>query len=839
MTEQRHRICRQVFELHLDDDSAAWPVQSALSRLQAQQLVPLINACLSECCPPDQLLRIERLELDLGALSLPTLEHDLVQRIQPALRQALHQRQQQAATDAALLGDAPQTDSQLELIAQFLQTGSVPWWADANQPRLLATALRHLLSRPAADRTAQLRSLLAQRSHRLRLIQHSEDAELVPLLQTLLASPPLSRAALAADVCKRLPAGLRRLAQGLASGLGLTAAPLRSALWLGFLRAACPGARPVASDAEFYAEALAGTALEADLGHAALVTALVPVLIDAAPEPAPALRQVLASVSAHPQAAPRVADATGNQRPATTTRDAAESSAEIPGAVAAHATAHDSAHDSASVAGRLSAELSGDGTAQPPRAAAETSDSPPEFPWESRLESRADSTSTQWQEPAPDARPPARPPTGTVASQRAPLAPGSDRTASDGESDTSSPAAVGAPSPQPAVDSELPRPPDLSPRIPPDWGPDLASDLASDSALDSPSSHTPDSGSAADSARDRDAAENSESAAQPAASLSSEPTAAEAPIAVLCRALQARRPDLAAAARESVDHVLQAAALLWPGWTLPMPAVSSAHATVQPAPLPPTSPTVARRRLLRALVHLRTLGIVPSSTLQPALAAVRAAVDSAPSPAAATQDALPSSALARTPPADSHPAADPLPKAPRSPQAALRPAAESYVEYAGLVVLWPFLTPLLQNLGLLDGSQFVDRAAAHRAVGLLHYLATAETRPQEYQVVLPKLLCGLAANEVLDLGEPLTEAEVAECRLVLRAALAHTPWLSDLSEDDFRATYILRRGVLSPREDAWLLRVERREDGAPSQPLPWPLTWIRLPWLDGPLYVEW
>ena len=51
---------------------------------------------------------------------------------------------------------------------------------------------------------------------------------------------------------------------------------------------------------------------------------------------------------------------------------------------------------------------------------------------------------------------------------------------------------------------------------------------------------------------------------------------------------------------------------------------------------------------------------------------------------------------------------------------------------------------------------------------------------------------------------------------------------------------MLRRpAVLSSRTGAWLLRVERRAEDALLERLPWSWSWIRLPWMEHPLQVEW
>jgi hypothetical protein len=246
----------------------------------------------------------------------------------------------------------------------------------------------------------------------------------------------------------------------------------------------------------------------------------------------------------------------------------------------------------------------------------------------------------------------------------------------------------------------------------------------------------------------------------------------------------------------------------------------------------------AQRRLLRALQRLRTFVVVPPALLQRALAWLRADSPGSPAAQTAAPERAPHTPTAAHSADPNQPGRQRL-RAPVSPQRAWDETPDSYVDHAGLVVLWPFLLPLFRNLGLVEEQQFVDRAAIHRAVGVLHHLATLETAPQEYQVALPRVLCGLPFSEVLDFGDPVTDAESAECSRVLGAAIAHASALGDPAEMEFRARFIQVRGALSLRQDSFLLRLERGVDPSLWAQLPWPLAWVRLPWLDRPIRVEW
>lgn len=166
-------------------------------------------------------------------------------------------------------------------------------------------------------------------------------------------------------------------------------------------------------------------------------------------------------------------------------------------------------------------------------------------------------------------------------------------------------------------------------------------------------------------------------------------------------------------------------------------------------------------------------------------------------------------------------------------------ADELYVNNSGLVILWPFLRSFFEQLDLMEEKQFKGEAAVRRAVGLLQYLATEDPMPPEYLLPLNKVLCGMDPTAVFDFGPPVAPDEAEECRRLLSAVVAHAKILKDMSLSGFRGTFLLRKGTLGTRDGAWLLRVERESYDVVLDRFPWSLNWIKLPWMESALRVEW
>jgi hypothetical protein len=137
-----------------------------LSRLHHAALESLLEQVFSELSPPGRWDRLEHLELDLGTLQANDLEQQLPQRLEVALRRALAARLPPPLPPSitpqlqplAASCDADGLQRQLELLAVFIATGTLPWWAPRHDRQLIAAALETALALPPPE----LRALLQQ-----------------------------------------------------------------------------------------------------------------------------------------------------------------------------------------------------------------------------------------------------------------------------------------------------------------------------------------------------------------------------------------------------------------------------------------------------------------------------------------------------------------------------------------------------------------------------------------------------------------------------------------------------------------------------------------------------
>ncbi len=208
------------------------------------------------------------------------------------------------------------------------------------------------------------------------------------------------------------------------------------------------------------------------------------------------------------------------------------------------------------------------------------------------------------------------------------------------------------------------------------------------------------------------------------------------------------------------------------------------------------------------------------------------------------------------------PAQRPAPKKgqTRPPEAATKPRMPSsgenifYISNAGVILLHPFLPEFFGKLGLCQGPSFKDEWSRGMAVCLLHHLVTGELRTPEYQLVLPKLLCGMPFNAPLDHTITISaEAQVTGNHL-LRAVIEHwgnfKKWKNPAnasSLEALRQVFLQRGGKLERRQSGWLLQVERDtidlllNDLPPNlnEGLRWDIGIVKLPWMEPVLSVKW
>jgi hypothetical protein len=159
---------------------------------------------------------------------------------------------------------------------------------------------------------------------------------------------------------------------------------------------------------------------------------------------------------------------------------------------------------------------------------------------------------------------------------------------------------------------------------------------------------------------------------------------------------------------------------------------------------------------------------------------------------------------------------------------------------AGIVLVAPYFPSLFENLGYLDKEGlFASDEIQQRAVHLLNHIAGGKTRPHEYTLALPKMLCGMQLQQPVPRDLKLSKNEKQEATELLDAVAQMWTAMKTESGDALRQAFMQRNGILEKKDGAWLLRIERTTIDIMLDTLPWSLSMIKHSWMNTMLHIEW
>lgn len=161
------------------------------------------------------------------------------------------------------------------------------------------------------------------------------------------------------------------------------------------------------------------------------------------------------------------------------------------------------------------------------------------------------------------------------------------------------------------------------------------------------------------------------------------------------------------------------------------------------------------------------------------------------------------------------------------------------VHNAGLVIASAYIPMLFQRLALTDGRKFVDRQCQLQALFCLQWMTNNTNSAPEYQLLLNKILCGVAPSTAIPQQIALPEGAETLIEGLLTAIIAHWRVLGRTSIAGLQSTFIQREGVLSVIPEHWQLNIIPGTFDMLLDQLPWSFQTIKYPWMDIPLFVSW
>jgi len=185
-----HRIRHQILELELPREAGAVALQRRASRVFQEQVLPRLDEAFSRIAPADRVVRIERLELDLGEIAEANWERDFVEKCVEQISQQVAEKAFEVDADQSVKTLSAEENA-VAVFRHFLETGTLPWYAK----QLTLSGLEQMLSKNLGGGSTfggqEIRRLLKQNDHALqRLVWQFSGAFAEKVVAAAVELPP-------------------------------------------------------------------------------------------------------------------------------------------------------------------------------------------------------------------------------------------------------------------------------------------------------------------------------------------------------------------------------------------------------------------------------------------------------------------------------------------------------------------------------------------------------------------------------------------------------------------------------------------------------------------------
>ena len=194
-TEQRHIIKKQILDLEFHSTSDGFALQREVSELYKEKVLPQLSEVFDELVGPNTILRIQRLQVDLGDLNREDLERDFAQNclraIERELRLLSHIAESEAPLETKVLS---KEHSVLEVFRIFLESGMLPWFAAPEVAKDLQGAVLKAFQQDGTFELESIKALLRLKESAVRRLIWEFSPSLWNRLLELLVKKDLAKA---------------------------------------------------------------------------------------------------------------------------------------------------------------------------------------------------------------------------------------------------------------------------------------------------------------------------------------------------------------------------------------------------------------------------------------------------------------------------------------------------------------------------------------------------------------------------------------------------------------------------------------------------------------------
>lgn len=172
----------------------------------------------------------------------------------------------------------------------------------------------------------------------------------------------------------------------------------------------------------------------------------------------------------------------------------------------------------------------------------------------------------------------------------------------------------------------------------------------------------------------------------------------------------------------------------------------------------------------------------------------------------------------------------------KEPKEMVNPA---FIMNSGLILLSPFLGMLFERCGFMEEGRFTEIKKQHQAVRLMDYLVWGEETGEENNMILNKVLAGIAITEPLNLNGEIAKEHKAIAESLLDAVRSQWKAMNGTSNEGLRTTFLQREGKLEEEEEQYFLKVAGGTFDMLLDQVPWNMNQIKLSWMRKILITEW
>ncbi|HZL09951.1 MAG TPA: contractile injection system tape measure protein [Prolixibacteraceae bacterium] len=159
-----------------------------------------------------------------------------------------------------------------------------------------------------------------------------------------------------------------------------------------------------------------------------------------------------------------------------------------------------------------------------------------------------------------------------------------------------------------------------------------------------------------------------------------------------------------------------------------------------------------------------------------------------------------------------------------------------FIDNAGLVIFAAFIPALFKKLAIEKDGEISD---PNLAALIIQYCVTGNKDIAEYELVLPKILCGLDIEFPINTNTRISDEQMRDAEEMLQSVIEYWSVLQNTSIEGLRESFLQRAGKLSLVNKNWVLQVEQHSIDILLNSLPWGISMMKLPWMKYLLNTEW